>query len=299
NLPDDLTYTACGDTTFSFDVSGYDVDDNLVGCSMISGPGTLENGVWTFTTSGPGTYTASFECIDECGLTCSGEVTITVEGGDSPVIACPPSDEVFLCGPEIVSVPLSFAPANAELIITPQADYSNGMLTFLADTAGTYCFAVEAITACGTDVCQFCITVSFNSPPVATCPGDIEYVFSCEPQEICFGSGFTSTDPDNNIFSETVSHGVLSGGSVCFTPDTAGVYEIRYTVTDDCGAIDECVSYVTVRFENSPPVCNLPDDLTYTACGDTTFSFDVSGYDVDDNLVGCSMISGPGTLENG
>lgn len=215
DLPGNATYFVCADTTFSFPVSATDADDNLTGCTMTSGPGTLANGMWTFTTTGPGTYSATFECSDDCGETCGG----TVE-----------------------------------------------------------------------------ITVNYNQPPVASCPDNQTSQFVCELAEICI-SGFSATDPDNNIVDESVDMGTLTDGTVCFTPTAAGVYTITYTVTDECGLTSECQTEVTVELTNRAPVCDLPADETLFICGETTFNYDISATDPDDNLVGCEMISGDGSFD--
>jgi hypothetical protein len=49
---------------------------------------------------------------------------------------------------------------------------------------------------------------------------------------------------------------------------------------------------------NNPPVCNLVDDAQFFVCDDTTFSFYITADDPDENLIGCTMLSGPGTYTN-
>ena len=61
NLPASNTYFVCGDTTFSFPVSATDPDGNLTGCTMTTGAGSFDGSTWTFTTTGPGTYSGTFE----------------------------------------------------------------------------------------------------------------------------------------------------------------------------------------------------------------------------------------------
>ncbi|MCP4570156.1 MAG: T9SS type A sorting domain-containing protein, partial [FCB group bacterium] len=276
---DDLTYTACGDTTFSFDVSGYDVDDNLVGCSMISGPGTLENGVWTFTTSGPGTYTAFFECIDECGLTCSGEVTITIESDNPPAIVCPPSDVLQLCGPETILIPLTVSPADAQLTITPAVEYSDGIMSFQADTAGQYCFTINASTDCGTDQCQFCVNVIFNSAPVVTMNDTT--LFQCDTEEICLPVFISD---DDSVLTVTVYPEAYSidNGSICFTPDGPGLFEFIVTVTDECNFTTVDTARVEV-FRNQPPEVTVGDTSLFV-CEPAEICLPVNYSDADNNI---------------
>ncbi|MEW5923935.1 MAG: hypothetical protein AB1746_08115, partial [Candidatus Zixiibacteriota bacterium] len=97
NLPSSGSYFVCDDTTFSFPVSATDADGNLVGCTKTSGPGTLSGGNWTFTTTGPGVYSASFTCTDACGASCSGTVNITVSYNSAPVCSLPSGGSYFVC----------------------------------------------------------------------------------------------------------------------------------------------------------------------------------------------------------
>ncbi|UCD17341.1 MAG: T9SS type A sorting domain-containing protein, partial [Candidatus Zixiibacteriota bacterium] len=468
NLPGDTSYFVCDDTTFNFDVSATDVDGNLVGCSLTGGVGTLSGGVWSFTTSGPGVYSATFECIDSCGATCGGTVNITVDYNSGPIASCPgnseifvcdlsdvcidgfdasdsddnlesiivtggildgnqvcftpvvgintitliavdecgiadtctteitvamnnpptatcpgdmemfvcdlsticidgfacedsdgnlascnatggvlsgsqvcfdpvagtniitltatdscgatdvcttivtitlnspptascpPDEEIFLCQPEEISVgPFSGSDQDNNIAseTVSMGILSGGYVFFTPTASGVYTIVYTVTDDCGeTDVCQTNVTVTLNSAPVASCPGNESY-FLCGPEEICVGP-FSADDADGNLASETVSLGTLSGGNVCFTPDAPGDYTIVYTATDSCGAADACTTVVTVNF-NSAPVCDLPDDDTLFICNDTVLSFSISATDADNNLAGCSLISGVGALSGG
>ncbi len=382
NLPDDGNYFVCVDTTFSFPVSATDADGNLVGCSKTSGPGTLSGGYWTFTTTGPGVYSAVFSCNDECGATCGGTVNITVTYNQPPVASCPGDTSMFVCDLSPITLDgfgcsdpddnLSTCSVNngtlsgSQVTFTPVAGVNMLILTATdacgeTDACTTYvtvtlnsppvcnlpgnqsffqctptqvCLPVSAtdvdnnlvdcqiisgpgtlsggnwcytpagdetvvVTIRCTDVCgaycegSFTIQFDMNEPPVVSCPNDTSVNFLCEPSQICYSSGFTATDADNNILTETVSLGTLSNGSVCFTPDTAGVYEIIYTVTDECGASDACTSYVSLSYTNQPPVASCHGDTSMSVCDLSPITLDGFGCtDPDDNLSSCVVSTG-------
>ncbi|MDD4051309.1 MAG: FlgD immunoglobulin-like domain containing protein [candidate division Zixibacteria bacterium] len=146
------------------------------------------------------------------------------------------------------------------------------------------------INSCVTD--SFFIHVRFNQPPVVQCAVDDTVAFDCGPSEVCLSS-FTATDPDNNIVSQTVSLGTLSDGTVCFLPDTAGLYTIIYTVTDAFGASDQCEAHVLVQYDNQPPVATCPGSQTMTVCDLSQICIDgFSCADPNDNLTSCTVIGG-------
>ncbi len=295
NLPSDASYFVCGDTTFNFPVSATDPDGNLTGCTMTAGPGSFDGSSWTFTTNGPGVYTASFECADDCNATCGGTVSITVGYNQAPVATCPGDQTLFVC--DLSPITLSgFVCADADGNQV-SCDATGGTLSgdevTFTPAAGINTITLTATDACGaSNTCQTEITVVLNSPPVVTCPGDQTVNFACEPSEICL-PGFGATDADDNIISETVSLGTLTGGTVCFTPDAPGIYTIVYSVTDECGAIEQCSVDITVSYTNEAPVATCPGDQTLFVCDLSPIT--LSGFSCDDpdgNLTSCEAAGG-------
>jgi hypothetical protein len=216
NVPANDTFFVSGDSTFSFSISATDVDDNLIGCTKVSGVGTFDGSTWTFTTSGQGTYAATFKCTDACGAYCSKTVSMYV---------------------------------------------------------------------------------TYNSAPVCNLPDDNTY-FICD--DTTFSFIVTATDIDNNLIGCTKlsGPGTLVDSIWTFTTNGPGIYASEFQCDDEGGA--SCYGMVNITVEyNSAPVCNVPDDAIYLVCDDTTFNFAVSASDVDDNLVGCSKVSGPGTFGGG
>jgi hypothetical protein len=399
---DKWLYFVCSDSTFNIPVGATDVDNNLVGCSKISGVGTFINGIWSFTTTGAGVYRATFVCTDSCGATCQTEAAITVNYNRPPVAVCPGDTTLFLCGPGETCLDgfactdpdnnvfecrvstgtlnnwngttLCFTPQEGMNVITlivkdgcgltdtcishvnvvfnrpptmqlpPNANeflcaarelcfpitmndpdypqYQSAPKAYLLRGHGhiqgntlcftpdpgidtTYWFVIQVCDSCGTPsnpnppsppnscvVDSFSVTVKFNHPPVVTCPGDKTVDFVCGPSQVCTGL-FSATDPENNIATQTVSLGTFANGTVCFMPDTAGVYTITYIVTDSCGASAQCQTHVTVHYTDRKPVATCPGNMSLTLCDLQQICIDgFSCSDPDGNLASCTAIGG-------
>ncbi|MCD6163420.1 MAG: VWA domain-containing protein [candidate division Zixibacteria bacterium] len=299
NLPDDSTYFVCDDTTFSFIVSATDDDENLVGCTKTSGPGTLVDTVWTFTTTGPGVYTAEFECEDIGGATCYGMVNITVNYNSAPVCIVPDDETYLVCGDSAFSFSISASDVDNNLDgcakTSGDGSFDGSTWSFTSTGAGIYSAVFECEDECG-ETCSetVSITVDYNSAPAASCPNDTS-IFVCTLDQICL-AGFTASDADDNITSKVVDNGTLTTGTVCFTP-AAGLNTITYTVTDACGETDQCVTNVTVTL-NSPPAASCPNDTSIFACDLSDICLPgFSSSDADGNIT--SEVVDNGTLNAG
>jgi len=82
---------------------------------------------------------------------------------------------------------------------------------------------------------------------------------------------------------------------VCFTADTAGIYEVTVTAEDVCGNTGSATMYVTVDM-NEPPAADAGADFTLFQCSFEQYCFGVTFSDPDDNLVLTELYSGPGSL---
>ncbi|MCB2231579.1 T9SS type A sorting domain-containing protein [bacterium] len=89
--------------------------------------------------------------------------------------------------------------------------------------------------------------------------------------------------------------GSPSTTDICFTPDTAGVYEVIVTVTDACGSVSQDIGYVTVNL-NQPPVADAGADQSVFQCTPQQICLPVSFTDPDNNLEITELVQGPGTL---
>ncbi|HWO58069.1 MAG TPA: T9SS type A sorting domain-containing protein [bacterium] len=77
--PNDTTIVmACSLRTVALPVSASDPDGGPVTCQVISGSGTIVDGIWSVTPSGPGNYCAVVRCTDPCGAVCEETFCVSV-----------------------------------------------------------------------------------------------------------------------------------------------------------------------------------------------------------------------------
>jgi len=271
---------------------------------MIVEPGAIyENGKLCFYAEQEGIYSYTLIAEGECGAdTCVVEVDVTID--EAPQITCPPSDTMHLCGPDTIAVPLAYSPSEAQLSIMPEAVYEEGMLKFFAAEPGDYCFDVTAENRCGIDTCNFCITVTFDSPPVAEANDDSLYL--CQTEEVCVEVGYS--DIDDNIASVTVEPEFfsLADNKVCFTPSQPGEYQYVLTVTDTCGNTAVDTGLITITMNLGPTVTVGDDSFFLCEAADICLPINISdpdgvidsvivsdpwNYDAENNLV-CRSTTG-------
>ncbi len=78
-VPNDTTIVmACSLRTVALPVSASDPDGGPVTCQVVSGSGTIVDGMWTVTPSGPGNYCAVVRCTDPCGAVCEETFCVSV-----------------------------------------------------------------------------------------------------------------------------------------------------------------------------------------------------------------------------
>ncbi|MFH1374926.1 MAG: hypothetical protein ABII79_14170, partial [bacterium] len=255
-------------TEICWPASCSDVDGNLAECALVEGPGTYDDTSICFITDTPGVYVFVLEATDDCapgratGYTHRDTAAITITYNVPPVVTCSGDTSIFLCELSEICIPgFSCSDVDDNLV---SCDVSLGTLSgdtvcFTPTGAGVYTITLIATDSLGAaDTCTANVTVTVNSPPVATCPGD-DSMFVCDLSDICIG-GFAPSDVDDNITSVTATGGTLSGDTVCFTP-SIGANTITLIVTDACGEADTCLTTITLEI-NTPDLTCAGDDLT-------------------------------------
>ncbi|MEZ5358668.1 MAG: FlgD immunoglobulin-like domain containing protein [Candidatus Zixiibacteriota bacterium] len=297
-----ITASLCEADTICVDLPISPLDATV---TVLESGAVYENGKLCYFAEEAGSATFTVIASGECGAdTCS--VTFDVTMGEPPQLSCPENQTIHLCEPGTVSVPLGVIPPSADIFIIPEADFADGMLSFYADTAGSYCFVVSATTECGETECDFCITVTIDSPPQVTIEGG-QY-FQCDPAEICLPVSYSDADDNISEVSVEPSGYEIIDGNICFTPDAEGSYEFIVTITDECGNTAADTALAVVIFNQIPTVsisdttvflCEPAEVCVPFSANDyegelTNLEILPSGYISDDGLSICRIIEEPG-----
>jgi von Willebrand factor type A domain/Dockerin type I domain len=247
-IPGDQTFFVCQDTTFNFMVSATDADNNLVGCSKTSGPGTLTAGVWSFTATTTGVYTAVFECIDQCQATCGGTVNITVNYNAPPQITCPQNTSVS-CEASTDPSNTGYATATDDHGPAPTITYSDTEVTGQCPQEKIITREWVAVDECdAADTCYQTINVTDDIAPVITCPASL--TIDCA----------ASTDPSNTGYATATDNCDPSPVVTYADVQTGDVITRTWTATDACDNSDQCVQTITIE-DNTDPTITCPDDI--------------------------------------
>ncbi len=245
----------------------------------VSPMGMYAGGMVCFDAETSGSYVINVEAENECGkVDCSFTVDVVINVPPEIISA---DTEYFICDPGMTieymihaadsdDAPLTFG-LNSEF---GQINSETGLLSFVADTAGSYCFEAVALDSCSADTAMICITVDLNSPPVVVSGPDSTITVCAWDREICVPVDVS--DIDENINSIETSPGSYSNGFVCFTPTGPGEYNVVTTLTDECGALDSDTTVVTVIAGQAINL-DCPVDTSVFICGPDTLCFPING----------------------
>ncbi len=233
----DSTLFQCTPAPMCITAACSDPDGNLSTCQLVSGPGTYNGSTICFTPAASGTYTLVLKATDACGLTDYDTSVVTVTLNQAPIADAGRDSTLFQCSPAPICITAGCSDPNGNLtscsLISGPGTYNGSQICFTPAGAGTFTFVLQATDACGaTDLDTSVVTVTLNTAPSASCPGDTT-IFACNLSQICL-AGFSATDPNNNIATTTVTGGTYNAGTVCLTP-VVGQNVIRMIVTDACG----------------------------------------------------------------
>ncbi len=259
---------------------------------MAGGFGTIDTAANTicFTPTSSGDYELIVMVTDDCGATAEDTALVSVMLGENATIACPPEDiDVFLCQVDSIHQTIDIAPDSATVTVS-YGVYSNGELTFLADSAGTYIIDVIAELECGADTCRLVFNVDIGQAAQINCPQPSSR-FLCQPGNICMPLGVQGTGA-----SVTVDPiGAYSSGNLCFPADTAGYYEITVIAETDCG-VDTCVVEVDVTFNSAPVLADPASPVDTFMCGAAQVCYQFDATDADNQALVFSRVGGNGSV---
>ncbi len=292
----------CVSDQICYQFAASDVDGGSLVWSRLSGDGTVtSDGLWCFNASANNSYTVNAVVTDSCGASDTLSMTYNISVNSDPTIAFGNDTTVHLCSGQELCYTYTTNYLNnnisSELLLTTVGliDTVANSVCFTPDTSGNYLFVVEAIDDCGaTGYDSLYVTVSFNDAPVVNAGADATF-FLCDNSEICWS--VSATDPDANLDSVyvTTSVGTYANSTICFTPDTAGVYTFVLRAVDACGLSDEDTVAITIGL-NSAPICELPNDTTLFQCTATEIRLPINSSDADNNFDHCELLAGPGSI---
>ncbi len=266
-----------------------DIDGNLATCSVDNG--TLSGNSVTFTPVA-GVNVITLTATDDCGLTAQCQTTVTVALNSAPTATCPGDQNLFVCNLDPITIDgfvCNDIDGNLAVCSVDNGTLSGTSVTF-TPVAGVNTITLTATDDCGqTAQCQTTVTVTLNSAPTATCPGD-QNLFVCDLDPITI-DGFLCNDVDGNLTTCAVDNGTLAGNSVTFTP-VMGQNAITLTATDACGETASCTVTITIG-QNSQPTATCPSVQDMLVCDLSPITVD--GFicdDPDGNLTGCSVDNG-------
>ncbi|MBU0985327.1 MAG: T9SS type A sorting domain-containing protein, partial [candidate division Zixibacteria bacterium] len=220
--------------------------------------------------------------------------SLVVTGGVAPEVIMPDDTTLHLCEAgevcfdavvrdtdfDIVSIDVSYGTYN------PETD----QICFAADVDGQYAIILTVTDDCGNVVEDTTIVdVTINKPPDVIL-GDDFSALVCEGDEVCVYIGW---ELDGTWMLMKPNFGVFNAANheICFTPDTAGIYELIVKLTDKCGQTDVDTAYIDVQVNSAPTISNLQDTSVYL-CFPTQICVPVDIADIDDNLASVSVSRG-------
>ncbi len=296
------TTQLCAGDEFCFEVSCSDPDGNLESCDLVEGPGTYTGGQVCFTPPAAGTYTFEVQATDDCGLTATSQITVTVTMDLPPEITANADISQLLCQPGNVCV------------LYEVMDPEGGPITLTADhgvideQAGTWCvfFNSDSILCadiiaedlCGNqDTATVCFTIDYNQEPQIIMDAAFDTLV-CEPGTVCLP--FEVIEPEGISSIEIEPFGTVSQDTseICVDVDTAGTYAFRVIVRDECASNDTAGFVLQVGFNRGPTISGPPDaSLFFCAPQEVCvpgFEFD----DPDQNIATIELTTGTGVFDD-
>ena len=203
-------------------------------------------------------YKILYSALDECNRSAECEQTFTIEN-DPPTITCP-ADEIVECFDDIAE-----GQATVQISCGIQYDVTTVGPTLVSGQAdcddAVYEIVYTVTDECGRSAsCTQTFTLD-NDGPTITCPAD--EIVECF-DDIAEGTATVSVSCGLDYDVTTDGPNLVFGQDGC---DDA-VYEIVYTVTDECGRSASCTQ--TFTLDNEGPTIVCPDDLTVECIDDIT-----------------------------
>ncbi len=275
DVPSDTVFNLCDVTEICLPIFGTDADGNLIGCEIVSGPGSLAGAtgknaiasqlssnttslLWCYTPTNDTTFEVVIRCSDSCGAFCESSFNVTINLNQAPEVFCPADTSMLLCNlSEIFLTGFTATDINGdELTLSVDLGLLSGDTLFFTPVVGENLITFIATDSCGiSDTCQTLVIVDTNSAPVCDLIGDTT-ITSCVTQQICLPVG--GSDIDGNLIScEVVSGpGVIENGFWCYTPQANDTVDVTFRCTDECGEFCESSFRVIIDAGVAPTIAD-------------------------------------------
>ncbi len=279
NLGDDFTAFRCPPATLiCIDLNSYDLDENISDIATNIGFYDAETGQVCYQPAVSGEDTIVVTISDQCFAFDTDTVIVSVILGELPSISCPVEPASFqTCVPDSFCIPVSVSPELAEITVVG-GEYRNGEVCFFAPTSGHYTLTIIAANECGVDTCQVEADVEIRPWPSIACYESVIGKTLCAPGEVCISLPITDFD------SVTVSGGRWSEGTLCFTADSAGLYEMQVVAWNNCGS-ETCLVMVNVAITGLPSIACPTEPFGFLFCDADTACFELGIFNSDTVIV--------------
>lgn len=255
--PDDTTFYTCVLDTFCFTVDTYDPDGESLTINVISPTsGVFVDGQQVCVIGSESAQVdVVVEVVDECGLADTCSVIVTIEGNRPPLVTIPETYDITLCDTTLICIPDCFV-SDPDFDITDiHVNYgyyesAANRICLQVDSTGTYVIVLTATDSCeATDADTMIVTAGVNETPVVDLGEDFE-AYLCGQTSICV----PVTIIDDNVATVLPNLGSYNSqtGEVCFEPDTAGLFTLIVTVTDECDEQGSDTVNITVELGGEP-----------------------------------------------
>ena len=272
----DTVFSSCDSSEICVPVTISDPENNLVSISTSIGNYNSETGMLCFVPDSSGEICIDVSATDECGLTTTETVCVSVHVGGYVTFECPTNivaDSV--CGSDNICIPLSI---NGEIVsvVSSLGTYSNGQLCFFADTAGIYTISTTAYGDCNEASCTFTVEVNWKTPATISCPSDVDTLL-CDYGTLTFD--YTTSSSVDSVYVSPPAY--IVGDQVMVPVTEAGTQQIDMIASGICGE-DTCSFNVNARLNSAPTITAL--DTTLTVCTIDTVCLTFDAFDIDSNL---------------
>ncbi|MCD6250319.1 MAG: T9SS type A sorting domain-containing protein [candidate division Zixibacteria bacterium] len=190
-----------------------------------------------------GTYAYTIIAEGPCNSdTCTVEVKYLAPVGvtcvvlDTTITVCSEANSTVL-------MPVDITGDEYTVSVIPEYPLVDSFVEVPIDTAGLYPVSIMVQNECSIDACNFVVNIDLNSAPDVSLGVDTTITL-CELIEICVP--YEAYDADADLLQLESLGGVITDGTICFTPDSFGDHEIIITATDPCLAMDEDTIVVSV-----------------------------------------------------